>query len=274
MSPDGIQISVRPSRRGEFNEPDLNRPVTAALCLIASDLTTETKVEIPKDASLYWSNVDAVAPEDFLRASMSIPFFFTPYVISPANNIQGDEGRKAAATAWADRVGAEPGDLPDGWLPERCLLVDGSVMSNFPIDAFHDVCPTVGIKLQVDKHQTMIDSPITLAFGLFDAARHCRDNDFITKNPDFRWLVEDIDTGDVSWINFNLPDEQKLQLFKAGVRAAIDWLDRFDWQAYKKVRQGVLAAHFAARATELFKAAGPAAAQTIPSEDGLATQGP
>ena len=62
------------------------KPLTEAesrgrLIMVAADITTESKIEFPKMAELYWSNPDEVNPACFARASMSIPFFFHPYRI-------------------------------------------------------------------------------------------------------------------------------------------------------------------------------------------------
>src|SRR6185436_12590224 len=51
------------------------------ITLIASDVTNQTKVEFPFMAKDYWENPDAVNPAEFVRASMSIPVFFEPYVL-------------------------------------------------------------------------------------------------------------------------------------------------------------------------------------------------
>ena len=50
----------------------------AYLAIIAAEITTETKVEFPKMAHLFWKDVDKVSPALYARASMSIPFFLSP----------------------------------------------------------------------------------------------------------------------------------------------------------------------------------------------------
>ncbi|MGH7961739.1 MAG: patatin-like phospholipase family protein, partial [Candidatus Binatia bacterium] len=51
------------------------------LAIVAAYITTETKVEFPKMAELYWSDPDRINPAYFVRASMSIPFFFHPFQV-------------------------------------------------------------------------------------------------------------------------------------------------------------------------------------------------
>jgi NTE family protein len=60
------------------------------LAIIAADISTETKVEFPKMAGLYWSNPKEVKPSLFARASMSIPYFFHPFEVDnlPQNEEQ------------------------------------------------------------------------------------------------------------------------------------------------------------------------------------------
>jgi NTE family protein len=61
------------------------------LALVAADVSTETKVEFPKMAELYWNDPDSVNPASYVRASMSIPFFFYPYTVE----IKIPPGKKA-----------------------------------------------------------------------------------------------------------------------------------------------------------------------------------
>ena len=51
--------------------------------IIASVITTETKVKFPAMADLYWDDKGKVHPAEYVRASMSIPIFFHPYTIVP-----------------------------------------------------------------------------------------------------------------------------------------------------------------------------------------------
>lgn len=218
----------------------------ADLCLVAADLSTETKVCFPEHADLYFDAVRAGDPAEYVRASMSIPFFFHPVVAAPP---AGND----LAQRWATRLGEDGANAQAAcWIPERCILVDGGVMSNFPIDAFHNVyriprCPTLGVKLEIETHYTPIASPLGLLLQLFNSARHCRDNDFIARNPDFSHLVQTIDTGEHDWLNFNLEDDAKLDLFRRGVDAAGAWLARFDWANYKEIRAGIMRANEARR---------------------------
>lgn len=48
-----------------------------------------------------------------------------------------------------------------------------------------------------------------------------------------------IPTGDHGWLDFNLTDEAKIDLFALGAEAAADFLCEFDWKNYKEIREGI-----------------------------------
>ena len=71
----------------------------------------------------------------------------------------------------------------------------------------------------------------------FSSASHTLDYDFIKRNPDYRKLVSYIDTGQHGWLDFDLSDAAKVDLFVRGARKAAEFLTAFDWERYKEVRQ-------------------------------------
>ena len=223
--PDDIQI-----RKGIDKTTDGLKP---RLALIAADLTTETKAEFPRMTSLYWKDPEKVNPALFVRASMSIPYFFYPLTIE--NIPQGAD----AKINWEETVSFH------GDVPKTVRMVDGGVMSNFPIDVFHKKnsvprLPTFGVRLGIDRDKAnKITSPLNLFGAMFNSLRHLHDYDFILKNPDYSLLVEKIDIGDHDWLNFGISDEAKLDLFKRGVEAAAIFLRGFDWAKYKQVREAI-----------------------------------
>lgn len=203
------------------------------LALVAADITTETKVEFPKMTSLYWKDENEVHPAHYVRASMSVPGFFHPYRVKGIP--QGDDARNN----WAKHA------QYSGNLPKECLFIDGGIMSNFPINLFHKpefvpLVPTFGARLGTDRlNPRDIASPFQMLGAIFDSARHTLDFDFISQNPDYKKLVTDIDPGDHHWLNFELSDEAKKDLFIRGARAAYHFLIGFDWKNYKKIRKEI-----------------------------------
>ena len=209
------------------------------LALVVADVSTETKVEFPKMAAMYWQDPDIVNPADFVRASMSIPFFFFPFVIEDV-----PRGKKASQV-WQELAHY------DGDIPQRCALVDGGVMSNFPIDLFHTpdrvpTAPTFGAKLGTNERQVLDASgPLSLAGAVFSSASHCLDYDFIARNPDYRELVAWIDTRDHHWLNFDMEPKDRVDLFYQGALAAQQFLIKFNWKGYKRIRKQIAKAHSA-----------------------------
>lgn len=204
------------------------------LAIISADLTTETKVEFPRMASLYWSDPESENPALFVRASMSIPYFFSPLQIGDIP--QGPEAQKN----WANTVKFK------GELPQICFFVDGGILSNFPIDVFHKQnsvprMPTFGIRLGDNRNlANVISNPTNLFGAIFNSSRHLHDYDFLLKNPDYSLLIEKIDIGEHGWLNFGITDDAKLDLFKRGAIAAERFLRQFDWLNYKYVREQLI----------------------------------
>src|SRR5262249_1098565 len=159
---------------------------------------------------LYWSNWEQLNPSTFVRASMSIPFFFDPMIVTGVP--QGED----AKAEWA-RLASYGGDPP-----HQCAFIDGGIMSNFPIELFHvpdavPAPPPFGIALgSQDRTQNTFANPWQLGLAIFDTARHCLDYDFIAKNPDYKNLVGDIDTDGFNWLDFGMPDQRKVDLFVRG----------------------------------------------------------
>jgi NTE family protein len=202
----------------------------ARLAVVAADITTETKVVFPEMADLYWRNHRTVNPAKFVRASMSVPFFFHPYRVK---SVPHDPNAKSR---WDKKAGYR------GVLPDEVLFVDGGIMSNFPINLFHDtgvpVAPTFGAKLGVEREKPTEVTKITQFGGaVFNAARHCADYDFLIRNPDYKKLVTFIRTGEHHWLNFFMSNEDKQDLFVRGVDAGVEFLKGFEWDKYKDVRK-------------------------------------
>jgi len=204
------------------------------MAIISADLTTETKVEFPRMASLYWSNPESENPALFVRASMSIPYFFSPLQID--NIPQGPD----AQNNWVETVSFT------GALPQKCFFVDGGILSNFPIDVFHKQntiprMPTFGIRLGDNRNiANNITNPTNLFGAMFNSSRHLHDYDFLLKNPDYSLLIEKIDIGNHDWLNFGITDDEKLDLFKRGAIAAERFLRQFDWLKYKQIREQLI----------------------------------
>ena len=128
--------------------------------------------------------------------------------------------------------------------------MDGGVLSNFPINLFHDYskvpsAPTFGVKLEYDNRRHDVSGPLSLFGAIFNSARHCMDYDFLHKNPEYKKLITWVpckraDGSPYNWLDFQMPDKDKAGLFKDGAMAAFNFLKTFDWEAYKTLRASMI----------------------------------
>lgn len=202
------------------------------LKIIAADITTETRVIFPEMNELYWDIPNSVNPAEYLRSSMSIPGFFQPYKIKLGNYVRKED--------WVD-LAKYHGDLP-----QEAVFVDGGIMSNFPIDVFHNKknvprLPTFGVKLGDDRNVVnKVDSIPQFLMSIFNSARHVLDYTFLLQNSDYEKLITKVDVGSHNWLNFSMSDEEKIDLFIRGAKAAGEFLKKFDWEEYKKIRESMI----------------------------------
>jgi len=207
-----------------------------SLKIVVADITTGTKVVFPNMAPMYWQDPDRVNPAGFARASASIPLFFQPYTAENVSELIG------SCDKW-ERLGSFSGALPN-----KVSFADGGLLSNFPIDLFKRPgvprAPTLGARLgNKERSANDVDKLWKYAGQLFDAMRHCADYDFIFKNPLYKNLVAHINTDGYNWLDFNMSAEDKLGLFREGVKAGYDFLEAFKWDEYKQLRAAELALH-------------------------------
>lgn len=201
------------------------------VAIVAADVTTQSKIIFPEMADLFYSNPSASSPSDFVRASMSIPFFFHPFVIEniPTGSAQWKKWNEATGL-----IASVPG---------KVMFMDGGIISNFPIDIFHDnakvpKAPTFGVKIGLDKAKIHANTKFFELIGsIFDTARYAQDDTFLRKNPDFEHLIAYIPVGNHHWLDFSLSDDAKIDLFIRGVKAASEFLTAFDWNLYKGIRK-------------------------------------
>ena len=219
--------------KDDGSKEEYNRPEHwSEMAIVTADITTQSKIVFPPMVDLFYSNPDVQNPADFVRASMSIPFFFSPFRIK---NIPGGPD---AWNKWNETTGLRTS------VPHEVMFMDGGIISNFPIDIFHDnfkvpASPTFGIKLGYDKNEINKNEKIFAVLGsMFNTARFAYDFEFLNKNPDFKHLIGYIDTGNHNWLDFGLKEDAKVDLFIRGARTAAEFLNRFNWQRYKEIRRG------------------------------------
>ncbi len=198
-----------------------DKGVTKEIVIVSSDITHEIKVEFPGMHKMYWGDDFNISPAKYVRASMSVPFFFKPFKIDfPENQMPAIEKE------WLQYMKVKKKMEP------CALLVDGGMLSNFPINVFYNPKipvprkPTFGIKLEYedDTASKKIQTLMGLGGKLISTMRFFYDRDFILKHDMYQKTVRSIDTGKIHWLNFNLTDEEKVELFFRGALAATIFL--------------------------------------------------
>lgn len=227
--PPGLQ--VKPDPRRIINQP----PQMPLLTLITCDIIAGRKIEFTRMWDLYWNKAEDVHPGDFVRASMSIPVFFETYSLSGIR-------QKSSLEKWKLHLNWEN---TEGAIPDTVQFIDGGTLSNFPINVFYNPnypvprMPTFGVRLQdgiLDVANRSNDTLTGYLASLFSTIRFNYDRDFITKNRAYNLGVKKIDVRQFNWLNFFMKNEEKVALFKEGVKAAVQFLQTFDWEQYKTER--------------------------------------
>ncbi len=209
--------------------------------VVTTDINAKVKVQLPTMANLYWSEEELKhsSPAEFVRASMSVPFFFEPM----QKKINQEED--SVKYAWKFWMNTQPENInPVG------IFIDGGSISNFPIDLFHDPdifyprMPLFGVQLTSDPDilsekrgktsEEILKSPVTFAGNIIDTLRGFNDKSFLTKHTFYHlFSIQAVNCGNSNWLNFFMKKEEKEDLFNRGFQAALDFLNGFDWEQYK-----------------------------------------
>ncbi|MGU3375876.1 patatin-like phospholipase family protein [Chryseobacterium sp. M5A1_1a] len=211
--------------------------------VITTDINAKIKVELPTMANLYWSEEELkhTSPAEFVRASMSVPFFFEPF----QKRINKDES--SVKYAWKFWMNTKQEDInPVG------VFIDGGSISNFPIDLFHadevfyPRMPLFGVQLTSDSDilsekgktsEEILKTPFSYAGNIISTLKGFNDKTFLTKHTFYRlYSIQTVNCGTSSWLNFFMKKEEKEELFNRGFQAALDFLNLFDWEKYKYER--------------------------------------
>ncbi len=219
------RLKLRPNNSATVDSIDFAR-----IAIISADITTGSKIVFPEMADLFYANPQLANPADFVRASMSVPMFFHPFRINHIP-VSVEQWIK-----WNTKLGLNTN------IPSEVMFMDGGIISNFPISIFHKndqipFAPTFGIKIGRDKTVLNKNETIFSMIGsVFNTARFSQDDEFLRNHEDYKHLIGYIDTGNHNWLNFSLSDDDKIDLFCRGAKAASDFIKSFNWDKYKKMR--------------------------------------
>lgn len=211
--------------------------------VITTDINAKIKVGFPKMADLYWTSHDIcnISPARFVRASMSVPYFFEPMVH------QINRAEAEIVNAWKFWLNADPKAVFD-----EAVFIDGGSISNFPIDIFHENdifyprIPVFGARLTDSSEQgaenglgssRILKTPFSFLVNIFDTLKGYNDKMFLNKYSFYnKHSIQSVDCSPSSWLNFFMEDQEKIVLFNKGFRAGLEFLERFDWEKYKTER--------------------------------------
>ena len=200
-----------------IDDPESSLPPDRAyrLVVMASDISRGRLVRLPWDYRNYYLNPDDQPVADAVRASMSIPFFYEPVQLKSK-----------------DSNGKE----------KRSYLVDGGMLSNFPVDVFDRTdggpprWPTFGIKLSArpsgtDTERFKIDGVLDLARAMVGTMTNFHDQIHID-DPGVLARTLFVDTLRVKATDFNITRGTQDQLFQNGERAGKKFLSKWNWEDY------------------------------------------
>lgn len=183
------------ANKGVYSFSDL---APGSLKLVASDLTNGKMIVLPDDLEQY-----GISPQSFpvaraLRMSCSIPFFFEPVKL---------------------KVGSG-----------NTIVVDGGVLSNFPLWIFDDETgkkerPVLGLKLSQNQNEMetrQINNALQLFEALFSTMKNAHDNNYISRKHEKDIIF--IPVEGYSATQFDLDEETKMELIEIGRSRTLQFL--------------------------------------------------
>jgi NTE family protein len=201
-----------------YDDPDLPPERRYRLVVTVADVTRGQLVRLPWDyRRVYGVDPDDQQVADAVRASMSIPFFF----------------RAASLTS---RAGL------------RSTLVDGGIISNFPIDSLDRTdgkkprWPTFGVTLLPNLPEGNDDViPALRALNVLGSTKLLeevittmlvgRDQAYLNQ-PWVSARTIRVDSTDVGFLDFDISEKQVEALYNKGHAAAEKFLSTWDWRTY------------------------------------------
>ncbi len=187
------------------------------LTVIASDITQGRMVRLPQDAHLYGIDPNALHVARAVRMSASIPFFFIPTYLTDANGMSS-------------------------------CIVDGGLLSNFPLFLFehssptHDIIPTFGFQLVDTTQQHIVNTvgtngsvptggSINMLKALVSTMLSAHDRLYMNDETFAHTIT--IPTSGITSTQFNLTKAQAQYLYESGKTAATTFFKTWDFEAFK-----------------------------------------
>jgi NTE family protein len=199
-------------------DPSLAAHRACKLVVTATDVTRGRLLRLPWDYSSLNLEPDAQLVADAVRASISIPLFF------------------------------EPVTLRDGDTGAEHTLVDGGVLSNFPLEIFDRTdaarprWPTLGVKVIPDLPDGSAQlfpglalpllPPVHLLEQVVTTAIIGHDQTYL-EQPCVRRRVIRVDASAIGIVEFDAGKRKRDAVVAEGERAAREFLAGWDWERFK-----------------------------------------
>jgi NTE family protein len=191
------------AQKGVFTFADLP---PGKLRVIASDLSLGKLLVLPDDLATYECVSDTFSVARAVSMSFRIPYFFEPARLC------------------------------------QSLIVDGALLSNFPVWLFdaeqrgvHDFVPTIGFQLRDRSAQHVahrIRGPLSMLTAMFGTMMNAHDKKYIADEQQFRTVV--IPTDGVQPTQFDISRAQRLKLYESGYVAGEAFFRNWDTQTYHR----------------------------------------
>lgn len=220
--------------------PFPNSPkVRGQMGIIATGIPLGLKFVFPWDVELL--RKESLTPADFVRASMSIPFFFEPFRIKLNLEVWQQWINNQKSLAKHER--AILGEISE------MTFVDGGLLSNFPVDVFETptLCgsspqkigkvPLVGVSMtptvdavakSLPSEASGINQLTSFSSALMAAMRSIRDREATSRlSSNQRASVYHINVGHHDWLDFSMSKDDQLELYEAGLATSVEiiqWL--------------------------------------------------
>ncbi len=207
------QCGVRTFDDLSYDDPGLELTASQRfrLVVMVSDVSHGRLSRLPWDYQTYYARDPGhQMVADAVRASMSIPFFYEPVRITGSDR-------------------------------KESVLVDGGMLSNFPIDVFDrgngaPRWPTFGLKLSArpgsQRVRFAVRDTLSMTRAMIGTMASSHDQMHIDE-PSVIDRTIFIDTFGVSSTDFNLDRATAENLYRNGRDATAKFLDAWDWDAYK-----------------------------------------
>jgi NTE family protein len=205
-------------RSDDGDDPNLPAERRYKLVVTATDVTHGRLLRLPWDYGALGLEPDGQLVADAVRASISIPLYFDPVVVRHAVT-----GR-------------------------RITLVDGGVLSNYPIEIFDRTdlrpprWPTLGVKILPELPAGDPElfpgvalpalPPVKLLERVVATAVVGNDQTYLER-PCVRRRTIEVDTSAVGLVEFDATAQQRATVVANGADAAERFLETWDWDAFR-----------------------------------------